>query len=84
MKDSSEGMTFLLKRWYHLNKEEVDMKVQLRKEEEDREKARILEEARYDKWGDGRHLLSTPSKQQQQQNLQIMKTSLNCRLLLMI
>ncbi|PIK35904.1 putative adenylate kinase 9 [Apostichopus japonicus] len=46
MKDSSEGMTFLLKRWYHLNKEEVDMKVQLRKEEEDREKARILEEAR--------------------------------------
>ncbi|XP_071818767.1 adenylate kinase 9-like isoform X4 [Apostichopus japonicus] len=46
LKDSSEGMTFLLKRWYHLNKEEVDMKVQLRKEEEDREKARILEEAR--------------------------------------
>lgn len=46
LKDSSEGMTFLLKRWYHLNKEEVDMKAKLRKEEEEREKARILEEAR--------------------------------------
>ncbi len=46
MKDSSENGVYLLKRWYKLNKEEVDEKARLRKEEEDREKAKVLEEAR--------------------------------------
>ena len=47
LKDTSENGQFLLKRWYRLNREEVDEKARLRREEEDQEKARVLEEARY-------------------------------------
>ena len=46
LKDSSENGQYLLKRWYKLNKDDVDEKARLRKEEEEREKARVLEEAR--------------------------------------
>ncbi|XP_033125059.1 adenylate kinase 9-like isoform X4 [Anneissia japonica] len=46
LKDTSEGGVSLLKRWYKLNKEEVDMKARIRQEEEEAEKNRVLEDAR--------------------------------------
>ncbi|XP_072178424.1 adenylate kinase 9-like isoform X1 [Diadema setosum] len=45
LKDASDNGLFLMKRWYKLNKEEIDTKARERKEAEENEKARVLEEA---------------------------------------
>ena len=46
LKDGSDGGLYLLKRWYRLNRDEVDAKVQERKDAEEMEKARVLDEVR--------------------------------------
>lgn len=40
-----ENSEFLLQRYYYMNKEEIDVKIQVRKEEEERKK-RVIEEER--------------------------------------
>lgn len=39
-----ENSEFLLQRYYHMSKEEIDAKIQARKEEEERKKRAIEEE----------------------------------------
>ncbi|XP_077977825.1 adenylate kinase 9-like isoform X2 [Glandiceps talaboti] len=46
LRDTSESGTILLKRWYKLNRSEIDEKIKIRLEEEAKEKARREEEAR--------------------------------------
>lgn len=41
-----ENSEFLLQRYYHMNKEGIDAKIQARKEEEERKKRAIEEERR--------------------------------------
>ena len=46
MKDSSDNGDFLVKRWYQLNRDEVDETIRVRREKEAEEKKRLEEEAR--------------------------------------
>ena len=45
LKDKGELSSFLLKRWYNLNREEVDAEIKQRLEQEE-ERRRVLEEER--------------------------------------
>ena len=46
LKDKGENSTYLLKRWYNMNKEEVDAQIRKRLEEEAERKRQMEEERR--------------------------------------